>query len=354
MSSSLLPTFLFQFPHSITDIIYSNENDDLNKLSILTDRYYDVFTHMLLLLRGNPSYIQFLQSTLPSPSSLFLQYHLDIQYIFAIIRSFQSSLPFLQSLTSPPNQTNPWELRSSSNQQLISHFYPSSIWNEISYEGYLVFWLLEYQDLATNSTCYDEYVKIIETEIMNKQKKITSRTERQITKGINELKKEIETIQKEKQQQEEHVHSVDELLKSVISSFFCTEDIDCGITAFIQYCLVPRILASSLDALYCYQFVRRLVENQVPHYNHVHFVRRVLFVLLSLLRGVTEAEASNISIFLVELFTDLSVWYEKENEYSSKCEKNSCFMNDSKKGDNQIMTYDMYKKVCFLFISIKK
>lgn len=347
LSSNLLPTLLFHFPKAITEITYSNEYDDLSKLSILSDRNMDVFNHVLMLMRESDDYRKLLLSILKSPEQLFIKYNLDVQFAFAILRSLFDMTEILPTLQNPSTDPSPWNLMSPSNIKTIKRFYPETVWTNLSFNGFMAFWLLDYRDLSDLSSCYEEYVRVINEEIKKKQEKVTSRSERAVTKAVNEWKKEIERIQEEEKHGKEHVNTINQSLQIILNDFFCGDDLNASITSFIQYCLVPRILSSSEGALFSYQFVRKIIETEVVKYNHILFVRRVLFVLLSLLRGATEAESLNISVFLVELFNDLCQWSESEKKYSAFCEKKSCFKNDTKKGDEDaILSYDQYKKVC--------
>ena len=71
----------------------------------------------------------------------------------------------------------------------------------------------------------------------------------------------------------------------------------------------------------------------------------VLFVLLSLLRGVTESEALNVSIFLLEVLTDLSRWNELKELYEEFCMSSPCFAKDYVKPDDVRVAFDSYQKV---------
>lgn len=100
-----------------------------------------------------------------------------------------------------------------------------------------------------------------------------------------------------------------------------------------------------MDALFCAEFVRALLRWKTKNYNHILFIRRVLFVLLSLLRGVTESEALNVSIFLLEVFTDLSRWNENKEQYEEFCMSSPCFAKDYVKPDDVRVAFDSYQKV---------
>ena len=100
-----------------------------------------------------------------------------------------------------------------------------------------------------------------------------------------------------------------------------------------------------MDALFCAEFVRALLRWKTKNYNHILFIRRVLFVLLSLLRGVTESEALNVSIFLLEVFTDLSRWNESKEQYEEFCMSRPCFAKDYVKPDDVRVAFDSYQKV---------
>ena len=100
-----------------------------------------------------------------------------------------------------------------------------------------------------------------------------------------------------------------------------------------------------MDALFCAEFVRALLRWEVKNYNHILFVKRALMVFLSLLRGVTESEALNVSIFLLEVFTDLCRWNENPKEYEQVCAKSFCFAKEWEKPEEARLPFEGYQKV---------
>ena len=61
----------------------------------------------------------------------------------------------------------------------------------------------------------------------------------------------------------------------MFEGFFCGSDANACVVDFIQFCLLPRVLTSPMDALFCAEFVRALVRWEVKNYNHILFVKRV-------------------------------------------------------------------------------
>lgn len=131
----------------------------------------------------------------------------------------------------------------------------------------------------------------------------------------------------------------------MFEGFFCGSDANACVVDFIQFCLLPRVLTSPMDALFCAEFVRALVRWEVKNYNHILFVKRALTVFLSLLRGVTENEALNVSIFLLEVFTDLCRWNESAKEYEAACAQNACFAKEWEKPEEARLSFEAYQKV---------
>jgi len=62
---------------------------------------------------------------------------------------------------------------------------------------------------------------------------------------------------------------------------------------------------------------------------------------MTLLRGATKSEAQNISLFMLELFTDLSQWNDSEKKYNAVCLNNPVFVKNTS-GD---VSYDSFCKV---------
>ena len=94
--------------------------------------------------------------------------------------------------------------------------------------------------------------------------------------------------------------------------------------AFIENCLIQRILSSPMDALFCAEFVHCLVRWKTPHFDHLFFAQNIVRVCLTLLRGCTTAETLNVSVFLLELISDIERWAASEHAWK-ECQSNPVF-----------------------------
>lgn len=68
-------------------------------------------------------------------------------------------------------------------------------------------------------------------------------------------------------------------------------------------------------------------------------------MLLALLRGVTQNEALNLSIFVLEILTDLCRWAESEETYKSECVGSPCFAKNYLQAESPSVSYEGFVKV---------
>ncbi|TIA93347.1 hypothetical protein E3P99_00126 [Wallemia hederae] len=138
-----------------------------------------------------------------------------------------------------------------------------------------------------------------------------------------------------------------------------------SINFYIQYCVMPRVVLSPEDALYCARFSKLMHSYGVPSFPTLLFLDRVSCFIYTtcgltqlkifcespsaILSSSTENEARNYARFLTELLADVSAWHKKESAYikgarGSNAQALPGFRKSWDANKEDILTYDEFKK----------
>jgi THO complex subunit 2 len=86
-----------------------------------------------------------------------------------------------------------------------------------------------------------------------------------------------------------------------------------SVQAFLMHCIYPRCMSSPDDAMYCARFVSLLHQNDTPGFSTLHYIDELLDVVAGALYCVTEGEAANMAIILLETWKLVSRWrYDRD------------------------------------------
>ncbi|KXZ51410.1 hypothetical protein GPECTOR_12g372 [Gonium pectorale] len=89
--------------------------------------------------------------------------------------------------------------------------------------------------------------------------------------------------------------------------------------AVVQEMLLPRLLFSATDALYCARLMLLLHSLEAKHFSLIMFLDSVLRATVPTLRSMTEVEANNFGVFLFELLKQLVAWHRDEKLFTEEC-----------------------------------
>ena len=95
-------------------------------------------------------------------------------------------------------------------------------------------------------------------------------------------------------------------------------------SAFLQYCIYPRLMFQTSDALYSFHFLKTLFLYRVPNFNMLKTIADILKMIMPSIHCCTIVESDNLGIFFLELFTLINEWY-KQDVWERDCEGYSGF-----------------------------
>ncbi len=93
---------------------------------------------------------------------------------------------------------------------------------------------------------------------------------------------------------------------------------------FVQFCILPRVLNSPADALYCARFLRKAHALGPPGFRLLSVVDRLFKELGFLVRCCTSREATNLGIFFADLFAIVTRW-RSATHYARECASSEAF-----------------------------
>jgi THO complex subunit 2 len=198
---------------------------------------------------------------------------------------------------------------------------------------YSDFWKLGLYDINFDATVYE--AELIKLETQNKtianEIRISNMDSRERNDKDNiKLRKKLEansafnnqimkTLPFDQEKHKSHSDSVSKVLEGRRSSWFSSESpSDAELEAFVQFCIVPRLLHSETDAVFVGFFITTQLPTEISK-----FVLDKIFgssILGTLIYTATPIEAENIGLFVAEVIGK----YEKE-ESSNEMKKSSFY-----------------------------
>ena len=201
-------------------------------------------------------------------------------------------------------------------------------WSDLSLEFFETFYTHTLYDLFYPESIYN-------AEIFRANKEAERLTQRQNQGGaqlsslrpgvapppnhdeeIARLKKVAETLSSKSLKQKKRVEAVHLKMKEVAATFFPKEHVSVSaVNTFLSLCVFPRCMQGPDDAMYCAHFVALLHKGETPGFSTLHYLDELISVLSGSFFGVTEGEAANLSILLLETWKFVSRWRYDEKAF---------------------------------------
>ncbi|KAL4451471.1 hypothetical protein ABPG75_007133 [Micractinium tetrahymenae] len=159
-----------------------------------------------------------------------------------------------------------------------------------------------------------------------------------LTVDVEQLQKDIERAQAaldklpdELKEQQANAAGVERRLQREKGAWVVEEGCDRLPREFVQYCVMPRMLNSPADALYCARFLKKVHELDVPNFNLLTTLNYVMREFGFLVRVFTAREATNFGIFLNEVFALVERWRQAD-VFARECATSLTFQTVQKTG----------------------
>eukprot|EP00826_Nyctotherus_ovalis_P047430 TRINITY_DN5453_c0_g1_i8.p1 TRINITY_DN5453_c0_g1~~TRINITY_DN5453_c0_g1_i8.p1 ORF type:complete len:1085 (+),score=310.03 TRINITY_DN5453_c0_g1_i8:465-3719(+) len=232
----------------------------------------------------------------------------------------------------------------------------SNLWDTITPELYGLFWLLELHDILVPAERYDEAIAKLtkEAAALQKDAKDDKIEGSQAKKKLDRINQVLENLKTEKSGYAENS-------KRCVAFLGSRKDLMLGkvtrpgelSSAFMQYCIFPRLMLSPSDAIYAIKFIALLFKFKVQHINFLDILEVMLKRLLPAIQCCTENEAYNFGIFFLEVFRLIQYWQD-EHVWRTECFAAPGFTFGADSSDNlsfgdfKDAITNIHKKVTFI------
>lgn len=242
-----------------------------------------------------------------------------------------------------------------------------STWENIGPEFFEMFYLHTLYDLFCPENLYTAQASRAtkEIELLNQRQNQCGSTmalqpgsvgggpQQNNAEEIDRLKQVAAVLTDQVVKQKARVKAVHHKMKESAGAFFPKKEVSVSaVTTFLSQCVFPRCMQGPDDAMYCARFVSLLHQGETPGFSTLHYLDELFAVLSSSLFGVTEGEASNLSILLLETWKFVGRWRYDENAFDDELSgKPGSFMIDpveggtTNEGNIYPVSFDQYKSL---------
>ncbi|KAI5951890.1 RLR1 [Candida jiufengensis] len=187
---------------------------------------------------------------------------------------------------------------------------------EFSPSLFTAFWYLSLSDINYSESLYDEEMAKLESSSKGLKDAIRLNardvdfpiaTLDKYDDEINENSKYIQQIPIDKLNHKELNESVNKKLLELSTDWFTSTENTSQIEKFVQYCLMPKAIHSSFDAVFAARFIFKLKELKVENYSLVDVLDALVAsgLLYDSLFSSTPSEAENIGYFFADILKHL-------------------------------------------------
>merc|ERR1711915_537955 len=175
-------------------------------------------------------------------------------------------------------------------------------------------------------------------------------------KEIDRLNTLMERLQDEEKRHKEHVERVMARLRQEKDAWFLSRTARSAknetITQFLQFCLFPRCIFTSSDAIYAAKFVSVIHTLKTPNFSTLICYDRIFCDITYTVTCCTENEAGRYGRFLAAMLETVMKWHGERDVFERECSGYPGFITKfrvtDKSSGNETDTVDFenYRHVC--------
>ncbi|CAJ0597189.1 unnamed protein product [Cylicocyclus nassatus] len=211
---------------------------------------------------------------------------------------------------------------------------------------FVVFWILSSYDIEVPTAAYERAIENIHKQIKDVgDSAVMSKSKRQ--KEEDRLRSLESKLRDEEKRQAEHVARIRAWFQSVKDDLF-----EAGrgqqTSAFIQTCILPRVLFSESDAIYSAKLIIILHQQRITLFQSLVFIDKLFIDVLPLICALTENEANSMGTFLQILLSHAQRWHSDNAIFEKECEGFPGLVSKTRQDKTtESVNYESFRRLCF-------
>merc|ERR1712142_990850 len=352
-------------------VVYQEtESDHLKLVGKLFDQCHDTLVQFGTFLASNLSQDDYTQK-LPPIEQLLSEFHVHADIAFFLARPMFNHL-INTKFDDLRKNDKLWKQRTVAEKQAkhaeaaqlvmepvtaaVIPIYPSKVWEDISPQFCTTFWSLTMYDLYVPEKLYEKEIKKLKdapAKLADNKDLNTARSKKEADR-LNTL---VERLQDEEKRHKEHVERVMARLRQEKDAWFLSRTARSAknetITQFLQFCLFPRCIFTSSDAIYAAKFVSVIHMLKTPNFSTLICYDRIFCDITYTVTCCTENEAGRYGRFLAAMLETVMKWHAERETFERECSGYPGFITkfrvtDKNSSGNETDTVDFenYRHVC--------
>ncbi|KAL3090360.1 hypothetical protein niasHS_006812 [Heterodera schachtii] len=360
-------------------IIYrDSRNFPLKLTTQMLDHCQETFVQFFDFLRTNLKPEEYARR-MPSASTLISQFHLPIEAALCLTRPIYMHKIELSQVAYELAKRNGKEnskgkLDGSQKSSLykdaftntlnaleeeLMPVFPEAYWLDMTSRMHTIFWLLSVSDLSAPLNAYERGIEKCRKEMTDLQtnNEVSSTrggATRRTVKDEERLKGLEQKLSEEMRRQTEHVKRIKEILVSEKDTFFASApNRTSQMLRFLQSCVLPRVICSEVEAVYCAKLVETLHTIKTGYFQTIVFMDKLFNDITSILAGFSERETHCFGRYCSMLLEMTLRWHSSKTIFNEECEGYpGCVTKIRKKDRDETatadeFTYDYFRSICY-------
>uniref|UniRef100_A0A914HDU3 THO complex subunit 2 n=1 Tax=Globodera rostochiensis TaxID=31243 RepID=A0A914HDU3_GLORO len=236
--------------------------------------------------------------------------------------------------------------------------FPEAYWLDMTSRMHTIFWLLSVNDLLAPLTAYERGIdkcrkEMTDLQTNNETSSVRGAT-RRTAKDEERLKGLEQKLSDEMRRQTEHVKRIKEILVAEKDTFFASApNRTSQMLRFLQSCVLPRVICSEVEAVYCAKLVETLHTIKTGYFQTIVFMDKIFNDITSILAGFSERETHCFGRYCSMLLDMTLRWHSSKAIFNEECEGYpGCVTKIRKKDRDETatadeFTYDYFRSICY-------